>query len=160
MIEAYEIGISLTLQDGVSDGIALIQRDLAALDRAIAATAINLANLQSAAGVQLAAPVPRPTAAKPPPTPQPPADPAAKPPRPPTPVLPAALSPATVPATQTTNTTLVQQASVSLPTPLPQLSAPGRPVPAPHLNQTAPFASACSLNSGAPAPPAPRSSPC
>ncbi len=48
MAEAYEIGITLALQDGVSDGIAIIRRDLAALDRAIAATSANLAHLQQA----------------------------------------------------------------------------------------------------------------
>lgn len=48
MTEAYEIGITLALQDGVSDGIAIIRRDLAALDRAIAATSANLAHLHQA----------------------------------------------------------------------------------------------------------------
>ena len=47
MLEAYEIGISLALQDGVSTGINLIRRDLATLDRAIAATSQNLAMLQA-----------------------------------------------------------------------------------------------------------------
>ena len=50
MLEAYEIGISLALQDGVSTGIALVRRDLDALDRAIAATSQNLARLQAQAG--------------------------------------------------------------------------------------------------------------
>ena len=50
MLEAYEIGISLALQDGVSAGIALIRRDLDALDRAIAATSQNLSRLQVQAG--------------------------------------------------------------------------------------------------------------
>ena len=50
MLEAYEIGISLALQDGVSAGIALIRRDLDALDRAIAATSQNLVSLQAQAG--------------------------------------------------------------------------------------------------------------
>ena len=50
MLEAYEVGISLALQDGVSDGIALIRRDLAALDRAIAATSQNLAQSTGAVG--------------------------------------------------------------------------------------------------------------
>ena len=51
MIEAYEIGISLALQDGVSDGIDLIRRKLASLDQAIAATSNSLARLQQAGGV-------------------------------------------------------------------------------------------------------------
>ena len=55
MLEAYEIGISLALQDGVSAGIALIRRDLDALDRAIAATSQNLSHLQAQAGT--AAPI-------------------------------------------------------------------------------------------------------
>ena len=42
MIEAYEIGIKLALQDGVSGGIAAIRRDLGALDQAIARTALRL----------------------------------------------------------------------------------------------------------------------
>jgi hypothetical protein len=63
MLEAYEIGISLALQDGVSDGIALIRRDLAALDRAIAATSQNLKHLQTQAGVP--SPVHVPTAIQP-----------------------------------------------------------------------------------------------
>ena len=63
MLEAYEIGISLALQDGVSAGIALIRRDLAALDRAIAATSQNLAQLQAQAGRSPA--LPRSTAAAP-----------------------------------------------------------------------------------------------
>ena len=58
MLEAYEIGISLALQDGVSAGIALIRRDLDTLDRAIAATSQNLAKLQAQAG-QTPAPAPR-----------------------------------------------------------------------------------------------------
>ncbi len=48
MTEAYEIGITLALQNGVSDGIAVIRRDLATLDRAIAATSANLAHLHQA----------------------------------------------------------------------------------------------------------------
>ena len=50
MPEAYEVGITLALQDGVSAGIELIQRDLAVLDRAIAATSQNLAKLQAEGG--------------------------------------------------------------------------------------------------------------
>lgn len=46
MIEAYEIGIKLALQDGVSEGIAAIRRDLGSLDQAIAQTALRLDQLQ------------------------------------------------------------------------------------------------------------------
>ena len=56
MLEAYEIGISLALQDGVSSGIALIRQDLSALDRAIAATAQSLSELQKQAGQPPASP--------------------------------------------------------------------------------------------------------
>ncbi len=47
MPEAYEVGITLALQDGVSAGIQLIRRDLTLLDRAIAATSQNLSRLQA-----------------------------------------------------------------------------------------------------------------
>ena len=56
MLEAYEIGISLALQDGVSTGIALVRSNLATLDRAIAATSQNLARLQTQAGQTSALP--------------------------------------------------------------------------------------------------------
>lgn len=46
MIEAYEIGIKLALQDGVSEGIAAIRRDLGSLDQAIAQTTLRLSQLQ------------------------------------------------------------------------------------------------------------------
>ena len=49
MIDAYEIGITLALQNGVSEGLAAIRRDLGALDQAIAATAQGLARLQAVA---------------------------------------------------------------------------------------------------------------
>ena len=65
MLEAYEIGISLALQDGVSDGIALIRRDLAALDRAIAATSQSLTRLQVQAGTPSPVHVPSATQPKP-----------------------------------------------------------------------------------------------
>ncbi len=61
LIEAYEVGISLVLQNGVSDGIALIQRELTTLDQAIAATSQNLARLQQAAGVSLSRATPQQT---------------------------------------------------------------------------------------------------
>ena len=52
MPEAYEVGITLTLQNGVSAGIQLIQKDLALLDRAIAATSQNLLALQARQGAK------------------------------------------------------------------------------------------------------------
>ena len=57
MPEAYEVGITLALQDGVSAGIQLIQRDLALLDRAIAATSQNLTTLGAKRGTPKSAPV-------------------------------------------------------------------------------------------------------
>lgn len=45
MIDAYEIGIQLLLQEDVSAGLAVINRGLADVDRAIAATSVNLAAL-------------------------------------------------------------------------------------------------------------------
>ena len=55
MIEAYEIGIKLALQDGISDGIAAIRRDLGSLDQAIAQTALRLDTLQRIGAQALAA---------------------------------------------------------------------------------------------------------
>lgn len=55
MIEAYEIGIKLALQDGISDGIAAIRRDLGSLDQAIAQTALRLDALQRIGAQALAA---------------------------------------------------------------------------------------------------------
>ena len=45
MIDAYEIGIQLALEDGVSAGLAVINQELAQVDRAIAATSAGLTNL-------------------------------------------------------------------------------------------------------------------
>jgi hypothetical protein len=45
MIDAYEIGIQLALQDGVSAGLEVISRELAEVDRAVAATSAGIANL-------------------------------------------------------------------------------------------------------------------
>ncbi|MEO8716063.1 MAG: hypothetical protein ABI369_13720 [Acetobacteraceae bacterium] len=42
MIDAYTIGITLALDDGVSEGIKVVRRELATLDRAIAGTAAGL----------------------------------------------------------------------------------------------------------------------
>ncbi len=49
MIDAYEIGIQLALQDGVSAGLQVIGRELAEVDRAIAATSAGLQQLTRAA---------------------------------------------------------------------------------------------------------------
>lgn len=54
MIEAYEIGIKLALQDGVSEGIAAIRRDLGPLDLAIAQTTLRLNQLQRVGAQALA----------------------------------------------------------------------------------------------------------
>jgi hypothetical protein len=59
MIDAYTIGITLALEDGVSEGIVAIRRDLAALDAAVADSAARLLMLRKlAAGLA----VPKPTA--------------------------------------------------------------------------------------------------
>ena len=42
MIDAYTIGITLALDNGVATGIAAIRQDLAALDRAVATSALGL----------------------------------------------------------------------------------------------------------------------
>ena len=53
MIEAFEIGITLALDNGVASGIAAIRQDLDALDRAIANSSAGLATLRSlSAGIQ------------------------------------------------------------------------------------------------------------
>jgi len=49
MIDAYEIGIQLALQDGVSAGLEVIGRELAEVDRAVAATSAGLQSLTLAA---------------------------------------------------------------------------------------------------------------
>ncbi len=50
MIDAYEIGIRLALENGVSEGLAKVRQDLAMLDQAVAATARGLAQLHAVAG--------------------------------------------------------------------------------------------------------------
>jgi hypothetical protein len=50
MIDAYTVGITLALDNGVSTGIATIRRDLSALDKAIDRGATGLNRLQQAAG--------------------------------------------------------------------------------------------------------------
>ncbi len=45
MIDAYTIGITLALDDGVSAGVAAIRRELAALDLAISETMVRLAEV-------------------------------------------------------------------------------------------------------------------
>jgi hypothetical protein len=49
MIDAYTIGITLALEDGVSDGIATIRRDLAGLDAAVAESTARLLTLRKLA---------------------------------------------------------------------------------------------------------------
>lgn len=87
MNDAYTIGITLALEDGVSDGIAVIRQDLASLDAAIAGSMAGLATLRAAAegigglqldaatvrliGQKLLGPVPRPTTAPAQPSPAP-----------------------------------------------------------------------------------------
>ena len=55
MIDAYTIGITLALNNGVAEGIAAIRRDLAALDRAVDASAAGLMQLRAAAGGSIGA---------------------------------------------------------------------------------------------------------
>jgi len=49
MNDAYTIGITLALDNGVSEGIAVIRRDLASLDAAVAGSMAGLAQLRAAA---------------------------------------------------------------------------------------------------------------
>jgi len=71
MIDAATIGITLALNNGVSDGIAQIRRDLAALDAAVNASAAGLTRLAALAeGAGLALPA-RAAAALLPPAPRP-----------------------------------------------------------------------------------------
>ncbi len=51
MIEAYEIGIRLALDDGISAGVQAIRRELIELDRVVEASAVRLASLRAAAGL-------------------------------------------------------------------------------------------------------------
>ncbi len=46
MIEAFEIGVSLALRDGVSDGIAAARRDMVAIEASIGASRISLETLR------------------------------------------------------------------------------------------------------------------
>ena len=59
MEDAYEIGIRLALDNGVSAGVALIQQELAGLDTHIAATAASLRSLQEMAATVSGQPTPR-----------------------------------------------------------------------------------------------------
>jgi hypothetical protein len=60
MIDAYTIGVTLALEDGVSEGILQIRRDLAALDAAVAESAARLVMLgKLAKDVGLAMPADR-----------------------------------------------------------------------------------------------------
>lgn len=49
MEDAYEVGIRLVLENGVSAGIATLQNDLAAYDRALTATTGRLRTVAEAA---------------------------------------------------------------------------------------------------------------
>lgn len=55
MEEAYTIGITLALENGMSEGLAVIRRDLGALDVAAGATSVGLSRLVAQAGAALAA---------------------------------------------------------------------------------------------------------
>jgi hypothetical protein len=48
LIEAFEIGVSLALQDGVSDGLSLAQRNLAALEKAVSSSGVAIQSLRDA----------------------------------------------------------------------------------------------------------------
>ena len=48
MIETFEIGVSLALQDGVSDAIGKAQRDVAALEHAVRASGVSVQSLRDA----------------------------------------------------------------------------------------------------------------
>ena len=76
MIDAYEIGIRLALENGVSEGLAVIRRDLTALDAAIAHSAAGLEALQQLASVLLRPALPPMRPPAPPPAPLPVAEPA------------------------------------------------------------------------------------
>jgi outer membrane biosynthesis protein TonB len=137
MIDAYTIGITLALNNGVSEGVAAIRRDLEALDRAVDASAAGLAHLRQAAEATVAgaaadiarlmeatrraaaqlprSPVPEPAPARDV-APEPSASPAASPPPPPGPVPTRQHEPA---------------ATEAPPTPPPQTDEPGRTAPAP-----------------------------
>ena len=51
MVDAYEIGIELALQDGVSAGLEAVTKELAALDAAVAASSAGLMALVRTAGL-------------------------------------------------------------------------------------------------------------
>lgn len=136
MIDAYTIGITLALDNGVTSGIATIRQDLAALDRAVAASTIGLLAIRRLAdGLDVAAPIRSP-------------NPPASLPQQATPVMePALAQPSIVPVT----------ASFAVP-PSAQVSAervPTAPVPAPKTLSTVlrallPPARQLTMQSGAP----------
>ncbi|HTR17156.1 MAG TPA: hypothetical protein VMI52_09005, partial [Acetobacteraceae bacterium] len=47
MIEAYEIGISLALDDGIAEGVAAARRELMALDAAMTASTDGMRRLRA-----------------------------------------------------------------------------------------------------------------
>jgi hypothetical protein len=62
MIDAYTIGITLALDNGVSDGLATIRRDLIALNGAVEGSGTRLKHLTTAAaGLQIHPGIPEPT---------------------------------------------------------------------------------------------------
>ena len=140
MLEAYEIGITLALQDGVSAGITLIRRDLDALDRAIAATSQNLSRLQAQSGIAA------PTRASLPSPPKPPSvsvQPASDPGPPTKPAVPMAVelgptSPAMRTAPHDMAVHLEPAAMFNTAAPIAWPSAPAAPRPAPAEAQIPP----------------------
>ena len=117
MIDAYEIGISIALDNGVAAGIAAIRQDLDALDRAVANSATGLANL-GRLSASLAATMPAYPTRLPPP---PPATPA--------------------PAETAQAPTPVSMTATEAPRPSPQIAAPlatsDRPPSTPSILPTA-----------------------
>jgi hypothetical protein len=57
LIEAFEIGVSIALQDGVSDSIGVAQRNLAALERAVNASGVAIKSLLDAGSRAASIPV-------------------------------------------------------------------------------------------------------
>lgn len=55
MVDAYEVGIELALQDGVSAGLEAVTKELAALDAAVAASSAGLMALVRTAGLAVEA---------------------------------------------------------------------------------------------------------
>lgn len=156
MIDAATIGITLALQDGVSEGIATLRRDLSALDRAVEGAAGNLSRLgilaqglQAGSLAQLTATASRAASAT---MPQPSAQPVA-PASVDTAPMPAAPVPLVTPAAPAPTTARTPNAPVpapdnaaSAPIPFMPPTTAARPINAP------PFAAFAPPLSAAPAP--------